>query len=128
METYLNFLAQTDFFSHFSERGGDLHDLHRAVPLGGFILCLFRSFQGVTQVLPLGGELGGGFLQALTISLQVCDGFDLVADQELCFGNVAVQLKNILPQKVGRPLDALGMVLDNSQQNAILEVQGPEAG
>ena len=60
--------------------------------------------------------------------MQVRDGFDLVIDQELRYGDVSVQLENVLPQEVGRPLDALGVVLDRAQQNAILEVQGPEAG
>ena len=60
--------------------------------------------------------------------MQVRDGFDLVVDQELRYGDVPVQLENVLPQEVGRPLDALGMVFHRAQQNAILEVQGPEAG
>ena len=102
--------------------------MRRAVTLGGFIPGAFRSFQSVPQVLPVGGELGDGRLQALAVGLQVRDGFDFVIDQELRYGDVPVQLENILPQEVGRPLDALGVVLDCAQQNAILEVQGPEAG
>ena len=72
--------------------------------------------------------MGDGRLQALAVGMQVRDGFDLVVDQELRYGDVPVQLENVLPQEVGRPLDALGTVLDRAQQNAILEVQGPEAG
>ncbi len=126
--TGLNIIAQLDFFPHFSERNRDPLDLHRAIMLGWFVLHPFRSFQSVSHVLPLGGQLGDGLLQALAVGLQVRNGFDLVVDQELRYGDVSVQLENILPQEVGRPLDALGVVLDRAQQNAILEVQGPEAG
>ncbi len=102
--------------------------MRRAVTLGGFILRPFRTFQSVSQVSALGGELGHGFLQALAVGLQICYGFDLVVDQKLRYGDVSVQLENVLPQEVGRPFDTLGVVLDRTQQNAILEVQGPEAG
>ena len=124
----LNLIAQLNFFLQLPDRRGDLFDLRCAISLGGFVLRTIRSFQSVPQILPLGGQLGNGFLQAFPVGLQVCDSFDLVVDQELRFGNVAVQLEHVLPQEIGRSLNALGVVLDGSQQNAIFEVQGPEAG
>lgn len=126
--TGLNLVAQLDLFPHFSDRSGYALDLRCVVSLGGFILRPFCPFQSVSQVLPLGGQLGDGCLQALAVDLQVRDGFDLVVDQELRYGDVSVQLENVLPQEIGGPLDALGVVLDDSQYNTILEVQGPEAG
>ena len=126
--TGLNLIAQLDFYPHLSERSGDMLDLCRAIPLGRFIPRAFRPFQSVSQVLPLGSQLGDGRLQALAVGLQVCDGFDLVVNQKLRFCDVPIQLEYILPQEIGGPLDALGVVLDRAQQNTILEVQGPEAG
>ena len=67
-------------------------------------------------------------MQALTVGLKVRNGFYLVIDQELRFRDVPIQFENILPQEIGGPLEALGVVLDQAQQNAILEVQSPEAG
>ncbi len=105
-----------------------MFNLCHAVSLAGFILSSLGSFQIVSQSLPLSGQLDDRFLQALVVGLQVRDGFDLVVNQKLCLRNVPIQLENILPQEIGRPLDALWMVLDDSQQHAILEVQSPEAG
>ena len=71
--------------------------------------------------------MGDGHLQALAVGLQVRDGFDLAVAQKGGFCDVSVQLENFSTQKVGRSLDALEVVPDRAQQNAILEVQGWEA-
>lgn len=102
--------------------------MRSAVQLSRFVFRALRSFQSVSQILMLGCQPGYGRLQALAVGLQVRDGFNLVVDQKLRFYDVPIQLEHVLPQEVRGPLDALRVVLDNSQQNAILEVQGPEAG
>ena len=125
--TGLILIAQLDFFPHLSDRSGTVFDLRRAVPLGWFVIYAFRSFQSVSQVLPLGGPVGDGPLQALAVGLQVRDGFDLAVAQKGGFCDLSVQLENFSTQKVGRSLDALEVVPVRAQQNAILEVQGWEA-
>lgn len=123
-----NLIAQLNFFLQLPDRRGDLFDLRCAISLGGLVISAFHSFQGVSQTISLGGQLDERLLQALAVGLQGCDGFDLVVNQELCLCDVTVQFEYVFPQEVGRSLNALWMVLDDSQQNAILEVQSPEAG